>query len=135
MTPRTVRRDVERLRDLGYPVNATPGTGGGYQLGAGAELPPLLLDDDEAVAVAVGLRTAAGNGVDGIVGPADGTLEPLDAGSCLLRTGAVNLDVLVIHVMLLGCEFEVIEPPELTRRIRAAKDLLGRAVDRSGEQI
>ncbi|MGW2560287.1 helix-turn-helix transcriptional regulator [Streptomyces sp. NPDC001514] len=66
VTPRTVRRDVDRLRELGYPVNASPGTGGGYQLGAGAELPPLLLDDDEAVAVAVGLRTAAGNGVEGI---------------------------------------------------------------------
>ncbi|MCX5148542.1 MULTISPECIES: helix-turn-helix transcriptional regulator [unclassified Streptomyces] len=289
VTPRTVRRDVDRLRELGYPVNASPGTGGGYQLGAGAELPPLLLDDDEAVAVAVGLRTAAGNGVEGIgessvralakleqvlpgrlrrrvsalneftvpmlrgparatvdpsvltelaaacrdserlrfgyrdhegnvsrrvvephrlvcterrwylvawdvdredwrtfradridprpphgprftprpapaedlaayvsrgvaqaayaaravlrlkmsaeaaagiVGPSDGALEPVDAESCLLRTGAVNLDVLVIHVMLLGCEFEVIEPPELTDRIRAARDLLGRAVEK-----
>ncbi|MFD3329135.1 helix-turn-helix transcriptional regulator [Streptomyces sp. NPDC058701] len=288
VTPRTVRRDVDRLRELGYPVNASPGTGGGYQLGAGAEMPPLLLDDEEAVAVAVGLRTAAGNGVEGIgeasvralakleqvlparlrrrvsalneftvsmlrdpqgstvdpsvltelaavcrdgerlrfgyrdhagtvsrrtvephrlvcterrwylvawdvdreawrtfradrieprpphgprftprpppaadlaayvsrgvsqgvyaaralirlkmsaeeaalvVGPSDGTLEPVDAESCLLRTGAVNLTVLVIHVMVLGCEFEVVEPPELTDRIRAARDLLGRAVD------
>ncbi|MGP3685053.1 helix-turn-helix transcriptional regulator [Streptomyces sp. IBSNAI002] len=288
VTPRTVRRDVDRLRELGYPVNASPGTGGGYQLGAGAELPPLLLDDDEAVAVAVGLRTAAGNGVEGIgeasvralakleqvlpsrlrrrvsalneftvpmlrgaerstvdpsvltelasvcrdterlrfgyrdhegnvsrrtvephrlvcterrwylvawdldredwrtfradriepraphgprftpreppagdlaayvsqgvaqrvyaaravvrlkvsaeeaartVGPSDGVLEPVDGESCLLRTGAVSLDVLVIHIMLIGCEFEVVEPPELTDRIRAARDLLGRAVE------
>ncbi|MFJ7208661.1 helix-turn-helix transcriptional regulator [Streptomyces sp. NPDC098789] len=287
VTPRTVRRDVDRLRELGYPVNASPGTGGGYQLGAGAELPPLLLDDDEAVAVAIGLRTAAGNGVEGIgeasvralakleqvlparlrrrisalnaftvpmlrgpdratvdpsvlaelaalcrdgerlrfgyrdhagastrrtvephrlvcterrwylvawdleraawrtfradrieprpphgprftprpppaedlaayvsegvshrgyaaravvrlrlpaeeaartIGPSDGVLEPLDAHSCLLRTGAVSPDVLVIHLMLLGCEFEVVEPPELIARIRAARDLLGRAV-------
>ncbi|MFD3543471.1 helix-turn-helix transcriptional regulator [Streptomyces sp. NPDC058662] len=288
VTPRTVRRDVDRLRELGYPVNASPGTGGGYQLGAGAELPPLLLDDDEAVAVAVGLRTAAGNGVEGIgeasvralakleqvlpsrlrhrvsalneftvpmlrgpqdssadpsvltelagvcrdaerlrfayrdhtgsvtrrtvephrlvcterrwylvawdldredwrtfrvdrvepraphgprftprpppaedlaayvsqgvsqrayaaravlrlkvpardaaqiVGPSDGVLEPVDEESCLLRTGAVSLDVLVIHLMMLGCEFEVVEPPELTDRIRRARDLLGRAVE------
>ncbi|MFD7100762.1 helix-turn-helix transcriptional regulator [Streptomyces xanthophaeus] len=288
VTPRTVRRDVDRLRELGYPVHASPGTGGGYQLGAGAELPPLLLDDDEAVAVAVGLRTAAGNGVEGIgeasvralakleqvlpsrlrrrvsalneftvpmlrgplrstvdaavltelaavcrdgerlrfgyrdhgggtsrrtvephrlvcterrwylvawdldreawrtfradrieprpphgprfvprpapaedlaayvsrgvaqqayaaravlrlkvsaeaaagvIGPSDGALEAVDADSCLLRTGAVNLDVLVIHVMLLGCEFEVVEPPELIDRIRAARDLLTRAVE------
>ncbi|MER6392016.1 YafY family protein [Streptomyces sp. NPDC059382] len=287
VTPRTVRRDVNRLRELGYPVNAGPGTGGGYQLGAGAELPPLLLDDDEAVAVAVGLRTAAGNGVEGIgeasvralakleqvlparlrrrvsalneftvpmlrgpqrstvdpavltelatvcrdgerlrfgyrdhegtvtrrtvephrlvcterrwylvawdvdredwrtfradrieprpphgprfpprpapaedlaayvsegvsgrayaaralvrlavsaeeaatiVGPSDGTLEPVDGQSCLLRTGAVNLDVLVIHIMMLGCEFEVVEPMELTGRIRALRDLLDRSV-------
>ncbi|WP_443050823.1 WYL domain-containing protein [Streptomyces sp. H27-D2] len=66
VTPRTVRRDVDRLRGLGYPVHSAPGSAGGYQLGAGAELPPLLLDDEEAVAVAVGLRTAAGGGVEGI---------------------------------------------------------------------
>src|SRR6266545_4142025 len=66
VTPRTVRRDVDRLRHLGYPVHATPGTAGGYRLGAGAALPPLLLDDDEAIAVAVGLRTAAGGTVAGI---------------------------------------------------------------------
>jgi len=66
VSARTVRRDVERLRSLGYPVHATSGTAGGYRLGAGAALPPLLLDDDEAVAVAVGLRTAAGGTVAGI---------------------------------------------------------------------
>ncbi|GAA4525653.1 helix-turn-helix transcriptional regulator [Amycolatopsis samaneae] len=63
---RTIRRDVERLRGLGYPVHATSGVAGGYRLGAGAALPPLLLDDDEAVAVAVGLRTAANGTVAGI---------------------------------------------------------------------
>jgi predicted DNA-binding transcriptional regulator YafY len=63
---RTVRRDMERLRRLGYPVSATPGVAGGYRLGAGASLPPLLLDEEEAVAVAVGLRTAASVGVAGI---------------------------------------------------------------------
>ncbi|MEU9037944.1 YafY family protein [Streptomyces sp. NPDC048352] len=292
VTPRTVRRDVDRLRGLGYPVNASPGTGGGYQLGAGAELPPLLLDDDEAVAVAVGLRTAAGHGVEGIgeasvralakleqvlparlrrrvsalneftvpmlrgpgpatvdasvltelaaacrdserlrfgyrdhggsvsrrvvephrlvcserrwylvawdveredwrtfradrieprpphgprfvprpppaedlaayvsqgvahrayaaralvrlrvpaeeaariIGPSDGALEAVDERSCLLRTGAVNLDVLLIHILLLGCEFEVVEPPGLTERIRGLRDLLGRAVEAAPE--
>src|SRR5262245_30216353 len=66
VTTRTVRNDVERLRRLGYPVDATPGLGGGYRLGAGAVIPPLLLDDEEAVAVAVGLRTAAGGSVAGI---------------------------------------------------------------------
>src|SRR6266545_3104861 len=60
VTTRTIRNDVERLRGLGYPVHATPGVAGGYRLGAGASLPPLLLDDEEAVAVAVGLRTATG---------------------------------------------------------------------------
>jgi predicted DNA-binding transcriptional regulator YafY len=66
VTARTVRRDVGKLRDLGYPVEAAVGVAGGYRLGAGAALPPLLLDDDEAVAVAVGLRTAAGGTVAGI---------------------------------------------------------------------
>jgi len=66
VSARTVRRDVERLRSLGYPVHATSGVAGGYRLGAGAALPPLLLDDDEVVAVAVGLRTAAGGSVAGI---------------------------------------------------------------------
>jgi predicted DNA-binding transcriptional regulator YafY len=62
---RTVRRDIDKLRTLGYPVDATPGVAG-YRLGAGAKLPPLLLDDDEAVAVALGLRTAAGGTIAGI---------------------------------------------------------------------
>jgi predicted DNA-binding transcriptional regulator YafY len=66
VTARTLRRDVDKLRSLGYPVNSTAGAGGGYQLGAGANLPPLLLDDDEAVAVAVGLRTAASGTVAGM---------------------------------------------------------------------
>jgi predicted DNA-binding transcriptional regulator YafY len=66
MSARTLRRDVDRLRGLGYPVDATPGTGGGYRLAAGAHLPPLLLDADEAVAIAVGLRTAATASIDGM---------------------------------------------------------------------
>lgn len=65
VSTRTVRRDVERLRDLGYPVNAVRGVAG-YELGAGAALPPLLLDDEEAVATVVGLRTAARGAVTGI---------------------------------------------------------------------
>lgn len=60
VTTRTVRNDIDRLRELGYPVDATRGTAGGYRLGAGGKLPPLLLDDEEAVAVAVGLRAATG---------------------------------------------------------------------------
>ena len=291
VTPRTVRRDVDRLRELGYPVNASPGTGGGYQLGAGAELPPLLLDDDEAVAVAVGLRTAAGQGIEGIgetsvralakleqvlpsrlrhrvgalnaftvpmlrgpvpsavdpavltelanlcrdaerlrfeyrghdgtptrrtvephrlvcterrwylvawdldrddwrtfradriaprpphgprfaprtppaddlaayvskgvstrvyashavvrllaplaeaaerISPSAGTLEADGDQACILRTGAPNLDVMVIHVMMMGFEFEVLEPAELTESIRTARDRLSRALERDG---
>ncbi|MFD0491882.1 helix-turn-helix transcriptional regulator [Saccharopolyspora erythraea] len=66
VSPRTIRRDVDRLRDLGYPVEATMGAAGGYRLVAGSAMPPLLLDDEEAVAIAVGLRTAAGQAVAGI---------------------------------------------------------------------
>jgi predicted DNA-binding transcriptional regulator YafY len=66
VTTRTIRYDVDRLRGLGYPVDARPGVAGGYRLGTGGALPPLLLDDDEAVAVAVGLRTAATGSIAGI---------------------------------------------------------------------
>jgi predicted DNA-binding transcriptional regulator YafY len=291
VTPRTVRRDVDRLRELGYPVHASPGTGGGYQLGVGAELPPLLLDDDEAVAVAVGLRTAAGQGIEGIgetsvraltkleqvlphrlrrrvgalnaftvpmlrggpqpstvdpavltelanlcrdaerlrfeyrdhggaptrrtvephrlvcserrwylvawdldredwrtfrvdritpkpphgprfaprtppaddlaayvsrgvstrayaahavirllaplheaverISPTAGTLEADSPESCILRTGAASLDVMVVHVMMTGFEFEVLEPVELIEAIRTAHDRLARYLDRA----
>ncbi|MDT0611409.1 YafY family protein [Streptomyces sp. DSM 40712] len=294
VSPRTVRRDVERLRELGYPVNASPGTGGGYQLGAGAELPPLLLDDDEAVAVAVGLRTSAGQGIEGIgetsvralakleqvlpnrlrrrvgalnaftvpmlrgpqpsavdpgvltelahlcrdgerlrfayrghdgcesrrtvepyrlvcserrwylvafdldradwrtfrvdrvtptpphgprfapreppaedlaayvsegvstrayaaharvrllvpleeaaeqITPTAGVLEAEGPQSCVLRTGAGSLDVMVVHVMMLGFDFEVLEPAALTETIRAARDRLTRALSRAEERV
>ncbi|MDG4826050.1 YafY family protein [Asanoa sp. WMMD1127] len=63
---RTVRRDVDRLRELGYPVRATMGAVGGYRLVSGKAMPPLLLDDEEAVAIAVGLRSAASHAVTGI---------------------------------------------------------------------
>ncbi|MGW6158227.1 helix-turn-helix transcriptional regulator [Streptomyces sp. NPDC055144] len=291
VTPRTVRRDVDRLRGLGYPVDASPGTGGGYRMGAGAELPPLLLDDDEAVAVAVGLRTSAGQDIEGIgetsvralskleqvlpgrlrrrvsalnaftvpmlrgpgpsdvdpsvltelaaacrdserlrfayedhqgaatrrtvephrlvcserrwylvawdvdreawrtfrvdritpkpphgprftprtppaddlaayvsqgvsqgpyatgatirllvpveeaaqrISPSAGTLEADGDDSCVLRTGAASLDVMVIHVILMGFEFEVLEPEGLTDVIRTARDRLSRALERAG---
>ncbi|BCY06035.1 YafY family protein [Actinoplanes sp. L3-i22] len=65
VSPRTLRRDVDRLRELGYPVDAARGVAGGYQLQAGAAVPPLLLDDEEAVAIAVGLRSAAAGAVAG----------------------------------------------------------------------
>src|SRR6187397_3664631 len=63
---RTIRRDVERLRALGYPVDSITGPAGGYRLRAGSAMPPLLLDEEEAIAIAVGLRTAAQASVAGI---------------------------------------------------------------------
>jgi predicted DNA-binding transcriptional regulator YafY len=82
VTPRTVRRDIDRLRGLGYPVLTTAGRR--LPAGSGADLPPLLLDDDEAVAVAMGLRTAAGGSITGIeetsAGP--GQLEQVLPSGC-----------------------------------------------------
>lgn len=66
VTERTVRRDIGKLRTLGYPIHASPGIAGGYQLGAGAQLPPLLLDDDEALAVAIGLSAVTASPVSGL---------------------------------------------------------------------
>jgi len=78
ITTRTLRRDVQRLRDLDYPVHSVPGVAGGYRLGAGAVLPPLLLDDDEAIAVVVGLRAAATHMVAGLPDASVRALAKLD---------------------------------------------------------
>jgi predicted DNA-binding transcriptional regulator YafY len=78
VTDRTLRRDVDRLRSLGYPVHSTSGIAGGYSLGAGAVLPPLMLDDEEGVAVAVALQTAAGGSVAGIEDAAQRALAKLE---------------------------------------------------------
>ncbi|GAA2939847.1 YafY family protein [Microbacterium luteolum] len=86
VSTRTIRADVERLRALGYPIQSTPGVAGGYQLGAGAALPPLLLEDDEAIAVALGLSNAA----------ADGSIADLEEAS--LRALAKMYQVLPSHL-------------------------------------
>jgi predicted DNA-binding transcriptional regulator YafY len=78
VTSRTLRRDVDRLRSLGYPVHSTSGASGGYQLGAGSTIPPLLLTDEEAVAVAIGLRTAANGAISGIEEASLGALLKLE---------------------------------------------------------
>jgi predicted DNA-binding transcriptional regulator YafY len=78
VTARTLRRDIDRLRSLGYPVHSTSGTAGGYSLGAGAALPPLMLEDDEGIAVAVALQTAAGSSVSGIEDAAQRALSKLE---------------------------------------------------------
>src|SRR6476646_12017479 len=78
VTERTVRRDMTRLRSLGYPVLGSTGPYGGYALGAGGHLPPLVLDDDEAVAVAIGLRGAAAGAGGGVESAALSALTKLD---------------------------------------------------------
>src|SRR5215469_13602045 len=78
VTPRTLRRDVQRLRDLDYPVHSMPGVAGGYRLGSGAALPPLQLDDDEAIAVVVSLRSATSHTVTGLAEASVSALAKLD---------------------------------------------------------
>jgi predicted DNA-binding transcriptional regulator YafY len=78
VTTRTVRRDVDRLRGLGYPVDAAPGIAGGYRLAPGASLPPLLLDDDEATAIAVALSASMAGPLAGVAEPALAALAKLD---------------------------------------------------------
>ncbi|MDN5751339.1 MAG: WYL domain-containing protein, partial [Pseudonocardia sp.] len=94
VTTRTVRADVQRLRSLGYDIDAAPGVAGGYRLRAGTTMPELLLDDDEAVAVAIGLRTAAAAGVTGIgehAGRAAAKLEGLLPGRPRHRLRTLSL--------------------------------------------
>ncbi len=78
VSERTVRRDVDRLRQLGYPVDAEPGTDGGYRLAVGAHVPPLLFDDDEAMALVVGLRSTALAAIGGIEDAALAAMTKLD---------------------------------------------------------
>ncbi|WP_333763602.1 helix-turn-helix transcriptional regulator [Streptomyces sp. IBSBF 2390] len=123
VTARTVRRDVDRLRELGYPVNASPGTGGGYQLGAGAELPPLLLDDDEAVAVAVGLRTAAGQGIEGIGETSVRALAKLEQvlpNRLRRRVGALN--AFTVPMLRGGPPLTPVDPGLLTELAHLCRD-------------
>ncbi len=120
VTPRCIRRDVERLRGLGYPVNATQGVGGGYRLGAGKALPPLLLDDEEAIATAVSLRLAAGGTVAGASEAAVRTLAKLDQ----VLPARLRGEVRALHdaiVTLEGSRVEV-DADSLLALARAARD-------------
>lgn len=114
---RTVRRDVDRLRELGYPVEASSGVGGGYALGRGAELPPLMLDDDEAVALAIALSGASAN-VAGIEATALRLMGKLDqmmptrlrrratalhAVTLSLRTGPPLVDAALLSTLAMAC--------------------------------
>ncbi|KAB8194469.1 WYL domain-containing protein [Nonomuraea phyllanthi] len=120
VAPRTVRRDVERLRELGYPVHSTPGVAGGYRLGAGAELPPLLLDDEEAVAVAIGLRTAANGTVTGIEEISLRALAKLE--QVLPDRLRHRVNTLQRHTVRVGREGPTVDAGVLTRVAAACRD-------------
>jgi len=113
VSPRTIRRDIDRLRELGYPVEATMGAEGGYRLVAGAAMPPLLLDDEEAVAIAVGLRAAAGHAVEGIEEAAVRALAKLEQvlpSKLRYRVGALT----AATVPMLSGDRPTVDPAVLT---------------------
>jgi predicted DNA-binding transcriptional regulator YafY len=135
VTGRSVRRDVDRLRELGYPVLASKGHGGGYQLGAGAAMPPLLLDPDEAVAMAVCLRVGAGGSVAGVGESALRALSKLDQ----VMPSRLRAQVSAVHdatVTLTSGQPETqVEPDVLMTLARASRDhehVTADYVDRAG---
>ncbi|MEU0791626.1 WYL domain-containing protein [Amycolatopsis sp. NPDC005961] len=127
VTTRTVRRDVDRLRELGYPVHAVLGPVGGYRLGAGAELPPLLLDDDEAVAVTIALHTS---------GSGEASLRASSKLSRVLPSRLRNrVAALEASMLALPSRGPVVDPAVLTAvsaAIRAAETLRFDYVDHAG---
>lgn len=135
VTTRSIRRDVERLRELGYPVRASSGVGGGYQLGAGGSLPPLLLAEDEAVAIAVCLRLAAGGTVAGVSESAVRTLAKLDQ----VLPAKAREQVAAIHgtTVTVGAARAVVDPEVLMAASRACRDRVHATisyVDREGRR-
>ena len=122
VTTRSIRRDVERLRALGYPVHATQGLGGGYQLGRGRDLPPLLLDDEEAVAIAVSLRLAAGGTVTGASEAALSTLAKLDQ----VMPPRLRSEVKAIHesTETLSTNADLVDGDVLLTLAKACRDLV-----------
>ncbi|MGB5757815.1 MAG: YafY family protein [Acidimicrobiales bacterium] len=122
VTERTIRRDVDRLRDLGYPVDATPGTDGGYRLAIGTHMPPLLLDDDEAVAVAVGLRYAAGAAIDAMEESSLRSLTKIES----LLPDRLRRQVSALHSSVTSMRWatdeEVVDPEALSVLAAACRD-------------
>ena len=121
VSPRTVRNDIERLRDLGYPVHATRGSIGGYRLEAGASMPPLLLEDEEAVAVAIGLRTATSGAVTGIEETSLRALAKLEQVlPPRLRRQVGMLQDVTLQVQ--RWPYETVDPEALTTIARLARE-------------
>lgn len=120
--PRTLRRDIDRLRQLGYPVQASSGVAGGYAFRAGQALPPLLLDDEEALAVSIALRTATAGAVGGIEEPALRALVKLEqAMPARLRK---RVDALRAAILPLTHTGPVVEASVLATLALACRDQL-----------
>src|SRR5438477_5920014 len=120
VSTRTVRNDVARLRELGYPVEAAPGVAGGYRLGSGAAMPPLLLEDDEAVAVAVALRSSTSGGISGIEETAVRALVKLEQvlPSRLRR----RVNALQAYTVAVASSGPTVDPPVLATIASACRD-------------
>jgi predicted DNA-binding transcriptional regulator YafY len=125
VSERTIRNDIDRLRDLGYPVHATRGPIGGYRLEAGATLPPLLLEDDEAVAVAIGLRSATAGAVQGIEETSLRALAKLEQVlPPRLRARVTTLQTYTLHVRDTRSRTATsVDPTLLTELAAACRDL------------
>ena len=122
VTTRTIRNDVTRLRELGYPVDATLGAAGGYRLAAGAHMPPLLLDDEEAVAIAIALRTTANSAIVGIEETslrALGKLEQMLPNRLRRRVSALQS---AVEPLRWGTPDELVEPETLAVISQACRD-------------
>ncbi len=114
VSTRTLRRDVETLRDLGYPVHAVKGPDGGYRLGAGSRLPPLLLDDEQAVAVAVALQTAPTS----VAGIDDGVARALTTITQVMPAH-LRSEVAALHLTAIGNAWDFAAPPIAPDTLRA----------------
>jgi predicted DNA-binding transcriptional regulator YafY len=120
VTERTVRRDVARLRELGYPVDASAGVAGGYRLGVGAHLPPLLLEDDEALAIVVGLKGAVSGGFAGLEESAARALVKLEQVlPAPVRRRSKRLERAVTPLLRPGPK---VDPETLTSLVVACRD-------------
>ncbi|MFG2561160.1 helix-turn-helix transcriptional regulator [Streptomyces sp. NPDC048496] len=142
VTPRTVRRDVERLRTLGYPVHASQGVGGGYQLGPGQDLPPLLLDDEEAIATAVSLLAGAGDAALRALTKLDRVLptrlrhevRALSGSVEFFGTGRTPVDPEVLMTLARACRDEAevgldYPPPDFVREVPPGSEVRMRRVE------
>ena len=134
---RTLRRDVDRLRELGYPVDASRGVAGGYQLQAGTALPPLLLEDSEAVAIAVSLRTAASGVVSGIEEPSVQALGKLgklvQVMPVRLRRQVDALQEYTVPVMMAGPVVDAFALSSLAQACRDDERLTFQYTKRGGD--
>ena len=123
VSPRTLRRDIDRLRELGYPIQAQRGVAGGYQLAAGSALPPLVVDDEEAVALALGLQAAAQGAVEGIAESSVRALaKVVQVMPARLRRRVQALGAMTVPASWEGAAGASVDPEVLTALALACRD-------------